>query len=149
MCLLGCTTFLKGNECQKKVEEGCNLSCRFRSISRKPFNGFQPYYTHMIPTCPRCAFWGVRPSEGQTKVGEGCNLSCSFRSISRKPSNGFQPYYIRMIPTCPRCAFWGAQPSEGQNKVVTVIPLQTIYETREFTTCKVQDCPFTCSTAVD
>jgi hypothetical protein len=25
----------------------------FRSISRKPLNGLQPYYIHMIPTCPR------------------------------------------------------------------------------------------------
>jgi hypothetical protein len=151
MCLLVCTTFLKGNEGQKKVltwyvvsgaylekrstdfnhisytwsphaldvpfgmhnllegqprsKEGYNLSCRFRSISRKPPDGSQPYYTHMFP------FWGVRPSEGQKKVEEGCNLSCSFRSISRKPSNGFQPYYIHMIPTCPRCAFWGVRPS--------------------------------------
>jgi hypothetical protein len=53
---------------QKKVEEGCNLSCKFWSIYRKPPNGFQPYYTHMIPTCRRCVFWGAQPSKGQKNV---------------------------------------------------------------------------------
>jgi hypothetical protein len=68
---------------------------RFRNISRKPQKLFQPYYTHMIPTCPRCACWGVRPSEGQKKVEEGLNLSCRLRSISRKALDRFQPYFTR------------------------------------------------------
>jgi hypothetical protein len=46
----------------------CRNTLRFWSISRKPLNGFQPYYTHMIPKCPRCAFWDVRLSEGQNKA---------------------------------------------------------------------------------
>jgi hypothetical protein len=69
MCLLGCTTLWMSKEGQKKVdEEGCNLSCRFRSISLKALDRFQPYYTYRITTWPRCAFWGAQPSWRATKV---------------------------------------------------------------------------------
>jgi hypothetical protein len=76
MCLLGCRSFLKGNEGQHKVEEGCNLSCRFRSISRKALDLFQPYYTYMIPTCPTCAFWDARPSWRATNNGLKKCITC-------------------------------------------------------------------------
>jgi hypothetical protein len=36
-------------EGQRRSNEGCNLSCRFRSISQKPLNGCQPNYAYMIP----------------------------------------------------------------------------------------------------
>jgi hypothetical protein len=65
-------------EGQRRSIDGCNLSCRFRSISRKPLNEFQPYYTHMIPICPRCACRGARPSrrsnEGQSRLWLGISF---------------------------------------------------------------------------
>jgi hypothetical protein len=75
MCLLGCKIFLKGNEGQKKVEEGCNLSCRFRAF----FESVRPILTivHIHdPTCPRCAFCDARPSWRATKVKRRLVVTC-------------------------------------------------------------------------
>jgi hypothetical protein len=88
MCLLDLP------EGQRWSKEGYNVSCRFRNISREVPNGFQPYYTHTIPTCPRCAFWSVRHSAGQKKVEEGCNWSCLLWSIFGKALNRFQCRFL-------------------------------------------------------
>jgi hypothetical protein len=41
----GVDDLLKVKIRSKKVKEGFDSEFRFRSISRKPFHGFQPYYT--------------------------------------------------------------------------------------------------------
>jgi hypothetical protein len=91
MCLLGCTTFLKGNKGQKKVETCHVVSGAYLQKARELLKRFQPCYSHMIPTCPRCAFWGVWPSESQKNVEEGCNLSCR---LSRIALNRFQCHFF-------------------------------------------------------
>jgi uncharacterized surface protein with fasciclin (FAS1) repeats len=93
-------------EGQQRSKEGYNLSCRFRSISRKPPDVFQPYYTHMIPTCRRCAFSVVRPSEGKKKAKKVVTCHVVYGVYLEKRSTDFNAVYLFNYIFCGFYVYW-------------------------------------------
>ncbi len=125
MCLLVCVRICEGQPKVKRRSKKA-VTChtfRFRSISRKPLNGLQPYYTHMIPTCPRCAFWGVRPSwrskEGQRRLRLGISFPEHISKTAKRITTILHTHDPHMPSMCRLGCMTFLKANEGQKKVKT------------------------------